>query len=270
MSPVQATDDETLRSGELTLIGRIPTASNATFVCDATIGDSTMRCVYKPIRGEQPLWDFPDGTLADREVASYLVSATLGWHVVPQTILRDGPFGRGMAQRWIETVDNHSEGRSRLDLVDIVAQGSVPDGFREVLRAVDERGAQVSLIHADDPRLLRMAVLDLLLNNADRKGGHALEGLDGQIYGVDHGICMHAEHKLRTVLWGWAGEPIGAELLADVAAFVEALPGVHADVLSEYLTDAEIAALGERGKAMLDAPVMPLPTGSRPIPWPAF
>ncbi|MFF0488872.1 SCO1664 family protein [Nocardia sp. NPDC004068] len=259
-------DGDPFHTGELSVIGRITTASNLTLVCE--VGDGGERVVYKPVRGERPLWDFPDGTLAGREVASYLVSRALGWAVIPETILRDGPLGAGMVQRWIESVD--SADPARLDLVDLVPVGAVPDGFREVLRAVDGSGAEVALVHADDPRLRRMAVLDVLLNNADRKGGHALEGADGGVYGVDHGICLHSEPKLRTVLWGWAGEPVAEELLADVAEFVKTLPGEVGDDLAEHLTDAEIEALGRRGRRLLDDPVMPLPVSARPIPWPAF
>ncbi|MBF6467429.1 SCO1664 family protein [Nocardia beijingensis] len=259
-------------SGELTVIGRVSTASNVTLVCD--VGDRTgaapLRVVYKPIRGERPLWDFPDGTLAGREVASYLISEAIGWGVIPETILRDGPFGVGMVQRWVVGADNHTDRGDRLDLIDLCPAGAVPDGFREVLRAVDDMGNEVSLIHADDPRLHRVAVLDVLLNNADRKGGHALEGVDGQVYGVDHGICLHAEHKLRTVLWGWAGQPIDEASIADITAFAKQLPGAFADTLSEHITDAEIDALIERTQQVLDEPVMPVPRTSRPIPWPAF
>ncbi|KAA8889136.1 SCO1664 family protein [Nocardia colli] len=258
-------------SGELTVIGRISTASNVTLVCDILDeGEAPLRVVYKPVRGERPLWDFPDGTLAGREVASYEISAAVGWGVIPETILRDGPYGVGMVQRWIEGVDNHTERGDRLDLVDLVSPGSVPDGFREVLRAQDPAGNEVSLIHADDPRLQRMAVLDVLLNNADRKGGHALEGMDGQVYGVDHGICLHTEHKLRTVLWGWAGQPLSDALVADITAFAKELPGAVADVLAEHITDAEIEALVDRTQELVDDPVMPTPRTSRPIPWPAF
>ncbi|MGY4101209.1 SCO1664 family protein [Nocardia sp. R16R-3T] len=256
-------------TAELTVIGRVTTASNITLVCDADSSDG-VRVVYKPVRGEQPLWDFPDGTLAGREVASYRVSDALGWGVIPETILRDGPYGPGMVQRWVESVDNHTDQGDRLDLVDLVPLGAVPDGFCEVLRAEDPAGNEVSLIHADDPRLQRMAVLDVLLNNADRKGGHALEGVDGQVYGVDHGICLHREHKLRTVLWGWAGKPICDGLMADIAAFAEELPGALADDLAAHITDAEIEALGDRAHQLLDNPVMPMPRTSRPIPWPAF
>ncbi|MEU0506335.1 SCO1664 family protein [Nocardia sp. NPDC005998] len=258
-------------TAELSVIGRVTTASNVTLVCDADSSDGVpVRVVYKPVRGERPLWDFPDGTLAGREVASYRVSDALGWGVIPETILRDGPYGPGMVQRWVESVDNHTDQGNRLDLVDLVPLGAVPDGFCEVLRAQDPAGNEVSLIHADDPRLQRIAVLDVLLNNADRKGGHALEGVDGQVYGVDHGICLHSEHKLRTVLWGWAGKPICDGLMADIAAFAKALPGAVADDLASHLTDAEIEALADRTRELLDNPVMPLPRTSRPIPWPAF
>ena len=261
---------DALRSGELTLVGRIVSASNVTVVCEAALDGETVRCVYKPVRGERPLWDFPDGTLAGREVASYLISEALGWGVIPTTVLRDGPFGPGMVQRWIDTVDNHTEEGNRLDLIDLCPPGAVPSGFRQVLRAFDGSGEEVALIHADDPRLQRMAVLDVLLNNADRKGGHALEGLDGQVYGVDHGICLHKDHKLRTVLWGWAGEPINDALMTDIAAFAEALPSGVADSLAEHVTDCEIEALIARAKALVETPVMPHPRSQRPIPWPAF
>ncbi|WP_228000549.1 SCO1664 family protein [Nocardia australiensis] len=259
---------------ELTVIGRVSVASNVTLVCDAAgitgPDGSPLRVVYKPVRGELPLWDFPDGTLAGREVASYLISEALGWGVIPETILRDGPYGPGMVQRWVDAVDNHTEAGNRLDLVDLVPPDAVPDGFCEVLRAQDPAGNEVSLVHADDPRLQRMAVLDVLLNNADRKGGHAIEGVDGQVYGVDHGICLHSEHKLRTVLWGWAGRAIEPDLIEDVTVFAKALPDRLADTLAAHLTDTEIEALARRTQDLLDNPVMPTPRTARPIPWPAF
>lgn len=269
--PAQRPDAALFREGELSVIGRISTASNLTLVCDIPTGDSDpLRVVYKPVRGERPLWDFPDGTLAGREVASYRIAAALGWPAIPETILREGPFGPGMVQRWIDTGD-HAE--NTLDLVDLCPPGTVPDGFREVLRAVDPSGAEVSLVHSADPRLHRLAVLDVLLNNADRKGGHALAGTDGRhdgVYGVDHGICLHHEPKLRTVLWGWAGEPVPEDLLTDIAAFLKDLPGDLATTLAEHLTDPEIDALADRARRLLDHPVMPLPDSARPIPWPAF
>ncbi|WP_019925967.1 SCO1664 family protein [Nocardia sp. BMG111209] len=276
-------------TGDLSVLGQVSTASNLTLVCEigadgvvrdrrsrprvyrATAGESTARVVYKPVRGERPLWDFPDGTLAGREVASYLVSQALGWTVIPETILRDGPYGPGMVQRWVDSPDTVTDEQDpRPDLVDLVPAGAVPAGFLEVLRAVDGTGAEVSLVHADDPRLHRMAVLDVLINNADRKGGHALEGTDGHVYGVDHGICLHAEPKLRTVLWGWAGSPVDAPLLDDVAALVPKLSGAVGDALAEHITEAEIVALTARARRLLNDPVMPLPRSSRPIPWPAF
>ncbi|WP_067821525.1 SCO1664 family protein [Nocardia inohanensis] len=253
-----------LRTAELTVIGQVTTASNVTLVCE--VAGTPLRAVYKPVRGERPLWDFPDGTLAGREVASYLVSDALGWGVIPETVLREGPLGPGMVQRWIDI----EEDPAVPDLVDLCPAGEIPGGYREVLRALDPAGHPVSLVHADDPRLLRMAVLDVLINNADRKGGHALLGADGAVYGVDHGICLHSEPKLRTVLWGWAGEPIPAELLTDITVLVKALPGELGERLGEHLTGAEIEALEARGRALLDDPVMPLPGSARPIPWPAF
>ncbi|MDH6281236.1 SCO1664 family protein [Prescottella agglutinans] len=272
--PVDPSDPaarELLAAGELTLVGRIVHASNATLVCDASSDGRSVRCVYKPIRGERPLWDFPDGTLAGREVASYLISEALGWGVIPHTILRDGPLGPGMVQLWIETPERHPESGGQLDLVDICPPEEVPPGWLEVLRAFDVQGDEVALIHADDPRLRRMAVLDILLNNADRKGGHALEGIDGSVYGVDHGICLHEEPKLRTVLWGWAGKPIGDDLMADIEALTDQLGGDDLPgVLAEHVTGREVDALRARAKALLAAPVMPHPAGSRPIPWPAF
>ena len=141
-----------------------------------------MHCVYKPVAGERPLWDFPDGTLAGRELAAYLVSQALGWNIVPHTIIRDGPAGRGMLQQW---VDQPGEARSAtqtragvpaLDLVDLCPAGRVPPGYLSVLQAYDFAGDEVMLIHADDIRLRRMAVFDVLVNNADRKGGHVLRG----------------------------------------------------------------------------------------------
>ena len=261
---------DVLATGELTVLGRIVSASNATLVCEATVDGVTVRCVYKPIRGEQPLWDFPDGTLAGREVASYLVSEALGWSVIPRTILRDGPYGPGMVQRWVPTPESVGDRGERLDLVDICPPDRVPDGWFRILQAYDGEGEEVTLIHADDPRLQRVAVLDVLLNNADRKGGHALEGTDGSVYGVDHGICLHAENKLRTVLWGWAGQRIGGDLLVDVESFEVALRGDLADRLAEHVTSGEVEALRMRTRDLLANPVMPQPTTNRPIPWPAF
>jgi uncharacterized repeat protein (TIGR03843 family) len=267
----------TLETGELTLVGRLTSASNATFLAEAHLGGRVMRCIYKPVRGEQPLWDFPDGTLAGREVASYLIAVELGWPLIPQTVLRDGPFGPGMVQRWVRTPENRyldepadEEVEAVEPVVDVVPAGKTPQGWRQVLRAQDGDGQLVSLIHADDPRLLQLAVLDVLLNNADRKGGHVLTGLDGRLYGIDHGICLHRENKLRTVLWGWAGTVVPDALLEDMRRFATALAGPFGVVLSELVTAAEVKALGARVAALVEAGVMPVPSGRNPIPWPAF
>ncbi|UXA16187.1 SCO1664 family protein [Mycobacterium sp. SMC-4] len=274
--PEPATGDgAVLQSGELTVIGRIRSASNATFLCEATLADRSVHCVYKPVAGEAPLWDFPDGTLAGRERGAYLVSAALGWNLVPYTIIRDGPAGLGMLQRWVEqptdTEDTEdAEATAGPDLVDLVPAGSVPVGFLPVLQAYDYAGNEVTLVHADDDRLRRLAVFDVLINNADRKGGHVLCGVDGNVYGVDHGVTLHVEDKLRTVLWGWAGKPIDDAVLADVGCLQQALAGPLGAELRAHLTSAEVAALRARVVGLLQNPVMPTPDRRRPIPWPAF
>ncbi|MEW2482648.1 SCO1664 family protein [Mycobacterium sp. NPDC049093] len=264
-------DDAVLADGELTVIGRIRSASNATFLCEANLGARQVHCVYKPIRGEAPLWDFPDGTLAGRELGAYLVSAALGWDVVPRTIIRDGPAGPGMLQLWVDQPGDQvgDEPDSGPDLVDLLPAGHLPPGFLPILQAYDYAGDEVTLVHADDPRLFRMAVFDVLINNADRKGGHILAGLDGAVYGVDHGVSLHVEDKLRTVLWGWAGKPVDDETLADVTALRDGF-GDLAEQLCAHITDAEIAALRSRIVGLLGNPLMPTPDRHRPIPWPAF
>ncbi len=261
-----------LRRGRLTILGRIRSASNATFLCESTFGEHRVHCVYKPVSGEQPLWDFPDGTLAGRELGAYLVSVQLGWNLVPYTVIRDGPAGVGMLQLWIDQPGDTpgSTGRPELDLVDLVPADKVPPGYLPVLQARNYAGEPVTLVHADDAQLRRIAVLDVLINNADRKGGHILRGLDGGVYGVDHGVCLHVEDKLRTVLWGWAGKPVDDETLDAVSRLAGALTGPLAAALKPHLTAAEIAALRRRARGLIDRPVMPSPDRHRPIPWPAF
>jgi uncharacterized repeat protein (TIGR03843 family) len=267
-----ADDCEVLRRGELTVIGRIRSASNATFLCEANLGELQAHCVYKPIAGEAPLWDFPDGTLAGRELAAFLVSHALGWDIVPYTIIRDGPAGRGMLQLWVDQPGDEvgDEPEAGPDLVDLLPAGHIPPGYLPVLQAYDYAGDEVTLVHADDIRLRRMAVFDVLINNADRKGGHILSGVDGHVYGVDHGVSLHVEDKLRTVLWGWAGKPVDDETLETVAGLRDQLRNGLRDQLCEHLTNREINALHARMVALLDNPVMPTPDRRRPIPWPAF
>ena len=260
---------EVLLCGELTVVGRIRTASNATFLCEAVHGDRTVQCVYKPVAGEQPLWDFPDGTLAGREFGAFLVSAGLGWNVVPHTVIRQGPAGPGMVQLWVDQPEE-AEGAEVVALVDLCAADLVPPGYISVLTAYDYAGDEVTLVHADDPQLRRMAVFDVIVNNADRKGGHILAGVDGRVYGVDHGVSLHVHDKLRTVLWGWAGAPIDDETMADVEDLHGQLGGALGTRIREHITAAELAALRERIRGLLDDPVMPAPDGRRPLPWPAF
>ena len=255
-----------LTEGALSIHGRIMPASNATFFGDVAAGDSVVHCVYKPIAGERPLWDFPHGTLAGRELAAYLVSEALGWDVVPLTVLRDGPEGPGMVQLWCEP-DAESEA------VDLCPVGAVPSGFRHVLDAEDGDGNLVSLVHEDSIALRRMAVFDVLVNNADRKGGHVLAMSDGHRFGVDHGVCFHTDHKLRTVLWGWAGERLHPDDRAEVEPFLTRLQedDMLSSVLARLLTAEEVVALAHRGRRLLSVGRMPTPSGGWPsIPWPAF
>ena len=262
---------QALQHGELTVLGRIRSASNATFLCEAALDGLAVRCVYKPVAGEQPLWDFPDGTLAGRELGAFLVSQELGWDIVPHTIIRDGPAGPGMLQVWVDQ-PGESGGRAAAgpDLVDLCPAGDVPAGYLQIVRAYDYSGGEVTLVHADDPQLRRMAVFDVIVNNADRKGGHILTGVDGRVYGVDHGVSLHVQDKLRTVLWGWAGTPIADETLESLTTLEHALGGLLGTELRAHITAAELAALSRRVRALLDDPLMPTPERSRPLPWPAF
>jgi len=245
---------------ELVLHGRIMPASNATFVGE--IGE--VRVVYKPVAGERPLWDFPDGTLADREVAAYLVSEAIGWNVVPETWLREGPHGLGMVQRWQEPDADQ-------EAVTLVPEGRVPPGYLRVFDGLDGQDQPVSLVHEDSSPLRRMAVFDIVVNNADRKGGHVLEMTDGHRYGVDHGVAFHTDHKLRTVLWGWLGERLTDAEVAAVSRLRAALGGDLGDALGFHLTEPEIDAIARRCDRLVARGSMPAPRGEWPaIPWPPF
>ncbi|MBN4926552.1 SCO1664 family protein [Hoyosella rhizosphaerae] len=253
-----------LKSGELTILGQIRAASNVSFLCDATLFDTTIRCIYKPVRGERPLWDFPDGTLASREYASYLIAEECGWHLVPTTVLRDGPVGTGMLQEWIETTDR--------EFVGVFPLGEVPPGFRGVLRAQsdDDPPQELEVAHSTDPSVRTTALLDVVLNNADRKGGHLLCGDSGQVYAIDHGICLHSENKLRTVLWGWAGEQLTAEELDTLEKLSKAFAGSFGDTLREHITGTELSALRARTERVLAEGHFPYPAVPNPIPWPLW
>ncbi|WP_226026183.1 SCO1664 family protein [Streptomyces hyderabadensis] len=255
---------ELLALGELTVRGRIRDASNAALYCTVTHEGHEAACVYKPVAGERPLWDFPDGTLAQREVAAYEVSEATGWGLVPPTVLRDGPYGEGMVQLWIETVP----GTELLALVDEEEPGP---GWKGIALADVGEGRTALLVHADDERLRRLAVLDAVINNADRKGGHLLPAADERLYGIDHGVTFHAENKLRTLLWGWAGDPLTEEALAALDALRQALKdgGTLAIRLAALITPAELDATRARVDALLAAGKHPEPGGEWPaIPWP--
>jgi uncharacterized repeat protein (TIGR03843 family) len=223
-----------LTKGELTVEGRITSASNATLYSRVALDGLAAACVYKPIAGERPLWDFPDGTLAEREVASYLVGVATGWDLVPPTVLRDGPFGSGMVQLWI-----------------------AHDESFDVIRAINA---------GDSRELQRIALLDAVVNNSDRKVSHLLPvGGARHIYGVDHGVSFGVEDKLRTVLWQWAGEKIDEAGLAMLHRLVERIDGDLGVALGELLTTREVAATATRVNGLIRVGKFPLP----PTDWPA-
>ncbi|CAM5311450.1 SCO1664 family protein OS=Streptomyces tendae OX=1932 GN=GUR47_33790 PE=4 SV=1 [Streptomyces tendae] len=255
---------ELLAEGELTVRGRIPDASNAALYCTVTHQGREAACVYKPVAGERPLWDFPDGTLAQREVAAYAVSEATGWGLVPPTVLREGPYGEGMVQLWIEAVPD-------TELLALVDQEEAGPGWKGIALAEVGEGRTALLVHADDERLRRLAVLDAVINNADRKGGHLLPAAGERLYGIDHGVTFNAENKLRTLLWGWAGEPLTAEALAVLDALGQALKdgGSLAARLAALITAAELDATRARVEALLASGKHPEPSGEWPaIPWP--
>ena len=197
----------------------------------------TATCVYKPVQGERPLWDFPDGTLAGREVAAYLVSQATGWGLVPPTVLREGPFGPGMCQLWID---------------------------------VDEGVDLQRLARSDHPDLRRMAVLDAVINNADRKGGHLLPVGD-RVFGVDHGVTFSVEDKLRTLLWQWRGLPLTAEAVEVLNRLRVDLQTALGEELRELLTRREVARTLRRIDRLLLSGTHPEPSEEwPPIPWPPF
>ncbi|MER7442735.1 SCO1664 family protein [Micromonospora avicenniae] len=252
-----------LRDGELTLEGRLVEASNATLRGVLTLDGVSAHCVYKPVWGERPLWDFPDGTLAGREVAAYLVSRATGWDLIPPTVLREGPFGPGSCQLWID------EPADAEPLVGFVPADAVPPRWFPIAAARDDDGTPYALAHADDPRLARLAVLDAVINNADRKGGHVLVGPEDRIYGVDHGVSFHVEEKLRTVLWGWAGRQLPPDAMEVLDVLAAQVTGALGEELAEHLTISEIAELTSRIDRLRDGGRFPLPPEEWPaIPWP--
>jgi len=227
-----------LRDGELSVEGRLYDASNATLYCTVSLDGVTVPCVHKPITGERPLWDFPDGTLAYREVAAYVISTAMGWDIVPPTVLRDGPFGVGMCQLWID---------------------------------IDETVDLGALARSDHPQLRRMSVFDAVVNNADRKGGHLLPTPDGHVYGVDHGVCFSVDDKLRTLLWRWRGKRLTEEAIDVLSALRAQLEGEVGDALAQLLHRDEVLATTRRVDRLLSTRRHPMPSDEWPaVPWPPF
>lgn len=266
------TTREILAEGELTVLGRITDASNAVLYATVERAGRTLHCVYKPVSGERPLWDFPDGTLAAREVSAYLVCRALGWDLVPPTVLREGPLGVGMCQLWVGPRPDAADfGRGPERLLALVEGEEPGPGWKAVGFAEVAEGRTALLVHADDARLRRLATLDAVINNADRKGGHLLPLADGRLHAIDHGVSFHAENKLRTLLWGWAGEPLPGEIRAALARLNAELADGRplSGRLRELLTEEECVALRERVADLLATGVHPVPGGEWPaIPWP--
>jgi uncharacterized repeat protein (TIGR03843 family) len=229
---------ELLTDGTLKVEGRLVAASNATLYCTIRLRGRAAACVYKPVAGERPLWDFPPGTLAGREVAAYQVSRAAGWGLVPPTVMRDGPFGPGMCQLWIDA-------DTGTDLVALARS-------------------------RDQPKLRDMAVFDAVINNADRKIGHLLPLADGRLYGCDHGVCFGEEYKLRTVLWQWRGQKLPGRALAALAKLESELSGgALATALGGLLSPAEVAATQARVVLLIKHRVHPYPPENWPaVPWP--
>jgi hypothetical protein len=235
---------EVLRDGELEVLGRLVASTNyamysrVTRICPDPEPPVVLDAVYKPVRGERPLDDFPDGTLARREVAAHALSQATGWAIVPPTVMRAGPFGEGMVQLWID---------------------------------VDESVDVVALVVKDDPRLRRIALFDAVVNNTDRKGGHLLPVPGGHIFGVDHGVCFSPVPKLRTVLWGWRGEPILEDELEVLGQVRDALDGDLGEELRGLLVPVEVAATIRRTDRLLTTRRFPWPSPGWPaVPWPPF
>ncbi|WP_202863020.1 SCO1664 family protein [Ornithinimicrobium murale] len=231
------------------------------------------RGLYKPIRGEAPLRDFPAGTLGRREVAAYLVSVVGGWDLIPHTFMSEGPFGRGSVQRWI---DWEATGRQPGDgLLEVFRATEVPAGWLPVVHGEDTDGQPVVVAHQDAPDLASMAVLDVVLNNADRKGAHLVRDADGHLWGFDHGLTLHADEKLRTILWGWAGASLPDADVERLQHLREALGGGHANqsvaTISELISPEELDALKYRVESLLTTLVFPeLPVDRYPLPSPLW
>jgi uncharacterized repeat protein (TIGR03843 family) len=225
--------DHQIEKDELSVIGRLIDASNATLQAHIKGSDPEIKVIYKPVAGERPLWDFADGNLAQREYAAFLISNQAGFNLVPFTVLREGPFGFGMVQQWID-IDQS---------IDIVEYGQ-----------------------SEDQQLRNLALFDAIINNTDRKFGHLLLDNNGKLYGCDHGVCFHQENKLRTVIWQFADLPF-SEQEKDLIDAVEALN--LEEILNNLLTEVEIAAIRTRITSLKSSCRFPIPSDQWPaVPWP--
>jgi uncharacterized repeat protein (TIGR03843 family) len=228
-----------LQNGEMTVRGLLPGSSNYTFLADICNDHLEGLAVYKPRQGETPLWDFPHGTLYLRELAAFQVSQALGWGLVPPTVVRIGSYGKGVVQFFVNADFNQHYFHFR-DMPELATT------------------------------LKRVSAFDVVINNADRKGGHTLRDHDGRIWAIDHGICFHTQPKLRTVIWEFAGMPIPADVRADLDAMLDEIESGDAlACLCETLSKAEIRALVRRTEALLAAGCFPEPDAHRrSYPWP--
>lgn len=253
-----------LTTGEIEVEGRLWDSSNAAMRVACGTGVDSVRAVYKPLRGERPLWDFPTSTLGHREVAMSLLDRALGWHLVPVTVWREeAPLGPGSLQAWVDVDPEHPP-------VDVVEARALPTGWHVVAEGEGARGDHVCLVHEDSSDLRRLALLDALANNADRKGGHVLRSRSGRLAGIDHGLTFHEESKLRTVLWGWAGTAIEAPALSDLST-LDRVWTRTAEALALHLSRAEVLATRERLDVLLESATYPGPDGAWPsLPWPAM
>jgi len=235
--PQMSTIIKHLLSGTLAVTGRLVDASNATLYAECAFNDEKMAVIYKPIAGERPLWDFPDGNLAHREYAAFLISEYSGWKVVPPTVLREGPFGPGMVQQWID---------------------------------IDESIDLALYYREENENLRRMALFDAVINNTDRKIGHLLPVVDGTLLGCDHGVTFHEENKLRTVIWQFAERELTNEEIDTLGDLISRLQAESAAIL-QLITEIEFAALIARIERLLETGIFPSPSEDWPaVPWPPF
>lgn len=266
-----------LDQGSIEVVGRVVDASNLAVLVDVVAAEGslpqrvTRRAIYKPVRGERPLWDFPEGTLAGREVASWVLSRALGYGVVPPTVLREGPYGVGSVQLWIgDPFAPTQTGAS--DVVRVVPAGRTPPGWVAVVDGEGPGGRAVTVVHEDAADLRGAAVLDAVLNNSDRKGSHLVRDGAGVLWGFDHGLTLHEEPKLRTVLWGWAGQPLREQDLTKLAGLEQDLADAASALrtsLDALLPGGDVRALAARVGRLRREGIHPRPGRGWPaLPWP--